>query len=89
MSATDRAIGPFTANPSSGNMFGAVGTRPTVGRSATTLLKFAGFRSEPPRSLPSAMGSIPVASDAPAPPLEPPALLVRSYGLYVVPYTLL
>ena len=78
MSATERAIGPFTAKPRSGNAFGAVGTRPTVGRSATMLLKLAGFLSDPPRSLPSAMGSIPVASAAPAPPLEPPALFVRS-----------
>jgi hypothetical protein len=49
------------------------------------LLKFAGFLSEPPRSLPSAIGSSPAASAAPAPPLEPPALFVRSYGLRVVP----
>ena len=40
-------------------------------------------------SLPSAIGSMPVASAAAAPPLEPPALLVGSYGLTVVPYTLL
>src|SRR5436305_11961268 len=52
-------------------------------------LKFAGLRSEPPRSLPSASGSIPVANAAPAPPLDPPALLVGSCGLRVVPYTLL
>ncbi len=58
-SATERAIGPFTPKPSRGNGSGAVGTRPTDGRSATTLLKLAGLRSEPPRSLPSAMGSMP------------------------------
>ena len=89
VSATDRAIGPLTEKPRRGKALGAVGTRPTVGRSATTLLKFAGFRSDPPRSLPSAMGSIPVASAAPAPPLDPPAVLVRSYGFLVVPYTAL
>ena len=44
---------------------GAVGTSPTVGRSATMLLKLAGLRSEPPRSLPSASGSRPAASAAP------------------------
>ena len=73
-----RAIGPFTLKPSLGIGSGAVGTGPTVGRSATTLLKLAGLRSDPPRSLPSAMGSMPVASAAPAPPLDPPALRVRS-----------
>jgi hypothetical protein len=71
-------MGPFTENPMNGSSVGAVGTSPTVGRRATMLLKFAGFRREPPRSLPSARGSIPVASAAPAPPLEPPALLVGS-----------
>jgi hypothetical protein len=71
-------MGPFTLKPSSGNWVGAVGTRPTVGLSATTLLKFAGFLSEPPRSLPSAMGNMRAANAAPAPPLEPPALLVVS-----------
>ena len=52
--------GPFTENPRNGIAVGAVGTSPTVGRRATMLLKFAGFRSEPPRSLPSAIGSKPV-----------------------------
>src|SRR6185436_19135088 len=86
-SDTDRAMGPLTLMLSRGNGVGAVGTSPTLGRSATTLLKLAGLRSEPPRSVPSAMGSSPAASAAPAPPLEPPALLDRSYGLRVVPYT--
>ena len=48
MSATERAIGPFTPNPSNGMALGAIGTSPTVGRSATMLLKLAGLRSEPP-----------------------------------------
>ncbi len=77
-SSADRPSGPLTPNPSRGNGSGAVGTRPTLGRRATTLLKFAGLRSEPPRSLPSAIGSMPVASAAPAPPLDPPALARRS-----------
>jgi hypothetical protein len=49
------------------------------------LLKLPGFLSEPPLSLPSAIGSMPLASDAAAPPLEPPALWVVSYGFTVVP----
>ena len=68
----------MTPKPRSGKGSGAVGPSPPDGRSATMLLKLAGLRSEPPRSLPSAIGSSPAASAAPAPPLEPPALLHRS-----------
>src|SRR5712672_1055428 len=88
-SGTERAIGPLTENPKNGNGLGAVGTSPTVGRNPTTLLKFPGFRREPPRSLPSAPGSMPEATLAAAPPLDPPAVFVKSYGFTVVPYTLL
>jgi hypothetical protein len=42
------------------------------------LLKLPGLRSDPPMSLPSAIGSNPAASAAPAPPLDPPALFERS-----------
>jgi hypothetical protein len=56
-----------------------------LGRSPTTLQNDAGLRSDPPMSLPSASGSIPAASAAAAPPLEPPADRSRSYGLRVVP----
>ncbi len=77
-SATVRASGPLTEKPSSGNGVGHVGVSPTLGRKPTMLLKLPGLRSEPPRSLPSAIGSMPAASAAPAPPLEPPALFVRS-----------
>src|SRR5262245_32693311 len=86
-SDTERPIGPLVRQLANGNAVGAVGTSPTVGRRATTLLKLAGLRSEPPRSLPSATGRRPAASAAPAPPLDPPAVLVGSYGLRVVPYT--
>ena len=58
-SATVRASGPLTAKPRNGSAFGAVGTSPTVGRKPTTLLKLPGFLSEPPMSLPSAIGSMP------------------------------
>ena len=56
MSATVRASGPLTEKPSSGNDVGQVGVRPTLGRKPTMLLKLPGLRSEPPRSLPSAIG---------------------------------
>ena len=44
------------AQPSS---LGHVGTRPGEGRKPTTLQKLAGLRSEPPMSLPSAIGTMP------------------------------
>src|SRR5437867_11702236 len=86
-SVTARAIGPLTLNPKNGNSVGAVGTSPTVGRRATMLLKLAGFLNDPPKSLPLASGIKPAASAAPAPPLDPPAVFVGSYGLRVAPYT--
>src|SRR5438552_15835868 len=88
-SETDRPRGPLVRNPRKGSGVGARGTSPTLGRKPTTLLKLPGLRREPPRSLPSASGSSPAARAAPAPPLDPPALFDRSYGLRVVPYTLL
>ncbi|MEZ4615593.1 MAG: hypothetical protein R2867_08775 [Caldilineaceae bacterium] len=45
---------------------------PGDGRKPTTLQKLAGLRNEPPVSLPSAIGSIPVANATAAPPLLPP-----------------
>ena len=59
MSATVRASGPLTEKPSSGNDVGHVGVRPTLGRKPTMLLKLPGLRSEPARSLPSAIGIMP------------------------------
>ncbi len=77
-SSTVRAIGPPVEVSSQPLVAGQVGTRPTLGRSPTTLLKDAGLRREPPMSLPSARGTIPLASAAAAPPLDPPADRVRS-----------
>jgi hypothetical protein len=41
----------------------------------------AGIRIDPPPSLPCAAGASPAATAAAAPPLEPPADLVRSQGV--------
>src|SRR5581483_2967716 len=63
---------------------------PTIvadGRMPTTPQNAAGLRSEPPMSVPSAIGSIRVASATAAPPLLPPHVFVRSYGLLVAPNT--
>ena len=76
----------------------AVARRPTAsgarhqtdavdGRMPTTPQNAAGLRSDPPMSVPSAIGSIPHASATAAPPLLPPHVFVRSYGLSVAPKT--
>ncbi len=87
MSATVRPIGPVIGWSVRGSGFTSWGMDPVVGRKPTTALKAAGFRSEPPRSEPSAMESEPQASPTAAPPLDPPALRVGSHGLRVSPRT--
>ena len=86
-SAALRAIGPSTLSVDHAVGAGQTGTRPGEGRRPTTLQKLAGLRSEPPISEPSAIGSIPHASAAAAPPLLPPHVFVRSCGLSVAPNT--
>src|SRR6187431_1559900 len=84
-SETVRAIGPCTVSgdhePDSGD------TRPGDGRRPTTLQNAGGLRSEPPVSLPSAIGTKPQATDTAAPPLLPPHVFERSCGLRVAPKT--
>lgn len=86
-SATLRAMGPLVDNGD--HVDESDGTRPGVGRKPTTLQKAAGLRSDPPVSLPVAIGDMPQASDTAAPPLLPPQVLPRSYGLWVAPNTVL
>src|SRR5579872_163138 len=88
-SPTLRAIGPVTLSVVQGFPLAASGTRPGDGRNPTILQNAAGLRSEPPVSLPSAIGIIPQASDTAAPPLDPPQVLDKSYGFRVAPKTLL
>jgi hypothetical protein len=47
----------------------------------------AGLRSDPPASLPSAIGTMPQASATAAPPLLPPHVLSGLKGLRVAPKT--
>ena len=47
--------------------------------------KQAGIRIEPPVSLPSASGTIPVASAAAEPPLDPPGTRSEFQGFSVLP----
>jgi hypothetical protein len=76
VSATERAIGPATERGD--HDVTSVATRPGDGRSPTTLQNAAGLRSEPPVSLPSAIGSIRAATATAAPPLLPPQVFVTS-----------
>ena len=82
-----RAIGPCTLSDDHAASRGHAGTRPGAVRRPTTLQKAAGLRSEPPVSLPSAMGTMPHASATAAPPLLPPQVFVTSYGFSVRPKT--
>src|SRR5262249_56713794 len=49
--------------------------------------KGGGRQSDPPKSEPIPAGEHPEAIAAASPPLEPPAVLVRSHGLFVRPNT--
>ena len=46
------------------------------------------MRIEPPPSLACAIGNIPPATDAAAPPLEPPGVRSVSHGLRLIPWRL-
>src|SRR5579872_5142499 len=76
-SETVRASGPWTEMVNQALPCACRGTRPGAVRNPTTLQNEAGFRREPPLSLPSAIGTIPQAKLTAAPPLLPPHVLVR------------
>jgi hypothetical protein len=80
-----RAIGPLTVSVGQPGKPGPSGTRPKVGFRPATPQNDAGIRIEPPPSDPSASGVMPEATEAAAPPLEPPGVRSRSQGLRVVP----
>src|ERR1700674_4721401 len=85
MSRTERAIGPLVLHPAHPSpCTGAIEIRPREGLSPATPQHAAGILIEPPPSLPSAIGAIAAATAHAAPPLEPPAVRVRSHGLRVV-----
>ena len=60
---------------------------PCVGLSPTSPQKAAGMRIDPPPSVAVAIGTIPLASAAALPPLDPPGEYSRRHGLPVVPNT--
>ena len=64
---------------------GASETRPRCGLRPTRPQHAAGILSEPPPSLPCAIGTIPAATAAADPPEEPPGVRPRSHGLRAGP----
>ena len=79
---TNSAEKPLQRSPSAGPNE----LRPRVGLSPTRPHMLAGPRIEPPPSLACAAGTMPAATAAAAPPLEPPALCAGFHGLRVGPY---
>ena len=78
---------PELLDPASGgrNMAVARQSRPQVGFSAAMPQKCAGRRTLPAASLPSPNGDPQAAISAASPPLDPPGVRVKSYGLLVRP----
>src|SRR5687767_5960280 len=72
---------PFQSSPRRG----PVGTRPRVGLRPKIPLHDAGIRIEPPPSPPAPIGTIPEATAAPDPPLEPPGVRDGSQGFRAGP----
>ncbi len=60
-------------------------TAPYVGFSPTMPHRAAGWRIDPPVSVPSESGANPAATAAADPPLEPPGTREGSHGLWVTP----
>jgi len=84
-SSTVRVIGPACASGPNG-LAGNRGIRPWVGLKPTTPQNDAGIRTLPPPSVPTEQGPRPAATAAALPPEEPPAVLVGSAGLRVMPH---
>ncbi len=61
------------------------GTSPKVGLCPNRPQAWAGWRMEPPMSLPASSAVSPAASAAAAPPEEPPGVRARFHGLLVRP----
>ena len=61
------------------------GMRPWVAFSPTRPQWLAGWRIDPPTSLPIPRGDMPLDTAAASPPLEPPVVRVSSHGFLVVP----
>src|SRR5438067_10837791 len=84
-SATVAAMGPGVSR------LGASGRRPSIGMLPVVTFRPKvpqnddGIRMDPPVSEPVANGTIPAATAAAEPPLDPPVILAASQGLHVRP----
>src|SRR5579864_359607 len=85
-SSTVRANGPTWSRLDANASTPYRDTRPYVGFTPTTPHKLAGWRIEPPVSVPIPRGANPAATAAALPPLEPPGTRARSHGLWLGPY---
>src|ERR1700752_5097789 len=86
-SRTVRLTQCSTASPLSSRSGPSV-MRPWLGLSPTRPQQDAGMRIDPPPSLAWTKGTIPDATAAAAPPLDPPGVRVVSHGLWVAPHGL-
>ena len=84
-SSTVRVSGPAVPSAHHRCGCGAVVTRPRCGLSPKSPHIADGMRIDPPPSPPIATGTMPEATAAAVPPLEPPGLRVGSHGLRVSP----
>ena len=85
MSPTVRAIGPKQESPLKDSGSGHVEMRPRWGLRPTSPHHAAGMRTEPAPSEPIAAGTMPAATAAADPPLEPPGVWSGFHGLRVAP----
>ncbi len=81
MSRTSRVSTPPIASAAPSTPCGPGLTRPRLALKPTSPHALAGIRSEPPPSEPWAAGTMPDATAAAAPPLDPPADRLRSHGV--------
>src|SRR5215472_926193 len=86
VSRTERVTTPSALKaPTLSPSFGPFDKRPRDGFSPINPHRLAGMRVEPPPSFAWAAGTMPAATAAAEPPLDPPTERVRSHGLRVGP----
>ena len=85
MSRTERETTSSTPSPETKSPIGAIDTRARVGFSPTRPQQDAGIRIEPPPSLAWAIATMPAATAAAEPPLDPPVECSVLHGLRLAP----
>jgi hypothetical protein len=85
-SSTLRASGPTVPSDHHRCSIGAALTRPRWGLSPNSPQNADGIRIEPPPSPPRPIGTMPEATAAAVPPLEPPGVWPVDHGLCVIPW---